>query len=298
MQKIILVAGATGNLGGKITYALLANGAHVKALVRAETAPEKIQVLRQKGAEICQVQAWNKAEIARYCIGVDCVVSALSGLRETIIDAQKVLLDAAVEARVARFIPSDFSIDFTNLRPGQNRNLDFRRDFKQRLDAAPIKATSIFNGAFMELLTTDMPLIMDKQKKILCWGNPAQTMEFTTTHNIAEYTALAALDATTPRALRIAGERRSSNGFVQLRSEQTGTAYKLFRPGGIGLFNIVIKLARFFSPGKTELYPAWQGMQYMRDMMEGRVDVTKNDNARYSSMLWTNAKEYLHQNQK
>jgi hypothetical protein len=42
-------------------------------------------------------------------------VSALAGLRETIIDAQKVFLDAAVEANVQRFIPSDYSSDFTNL---------------------------------------------------------------------------------------------------------------------------------------------------------------------------------------
>ena len=53
-----------------------------------------------------------------------CLVSALAGLRETVIDAQKIILDAAVEANVPRFIPSDYSIDFTNLKEGQNRNLD------------------------------------------------------------------------------------------------------------------------------------------------------------------------------
>jgi hypothetical protein len=45
-----------------------------------------------------------------------CLVSALAGLRETVIDTQKNILDAAVQANVQRFIPSDYSTDFTNLK--------------------------------------------------------------------------------------------------------------------------------------------------------------------------------------
>jgi hypothetical protein len=60
---------------------------------------------------------------------VTCVVSVLAGLREVIIDAQKVLLDAAIAAGVPLFIPSDYSLDFTKFSDGENRNLDLRRDF-------------------------------------------------------------------------------------------------------------------------------------------------------------------------
>ena len=44
------------------------------------------------------------------------------------------LLDAAVEARVPRFIPSDYCIDYTKLTRGNNRNLAVRREFQHRLD--------------------------------------------------------------------------------------------------------------------------------------------------------------------
>ena len=293
MNKIIVVVGATGNLGGKIVNALLAKGAEVRAIVRLETDTEKINNLEQKGVKVFQVDTSKKSEISKHCIGADCVVSALSGLREMIVDAQKIVLDAAVEANVKRFIPSDYSTDFTNLIVGHNRNLDFRREFHQYLDKANIKATTVFNGAFMDLLTTDMPLILFKKQRILCWGNPNQIMEFTTTHNIAEFTAEVALDDDTPRYLRVAGDRLSCNDFVKLLKELTGENYKIFRPGGIGLLNIVINLTRFFSPSKNELYPAWQGMQYMRDMMEGRVIFQKYDNDRYSKIKWTSIKDYL-----
>jgi hypothetical protein len=124
-------------------------------------------------------------------------------------------------------------------------------------------------------------------------GNPDQEIEFTTTDNVAGFTAEAAFDDDTPRYLRIAGDRLSCNGFVKLLAGLTGKKYKLLRPGGIRLLNFLIKVTRFFSPAKKELYPAWQGMQYMRDMMEGRIIFGKYDNNRYPAVKWTSAKEFL-----
>ena len=293
MKIIIVVAGATGNLGGKIIDALLLNGAAVRAIVRLETNALKINALRAKGVEVLQVDMNDSSAISKHCIGAHCVVSALAGLSDTIMDMQKNLLAAAVEAKVSRFIPSDFASDFTNLVEGQNRNLDMRRSFHQFLEKAPIQATTIFNGAFMEMLTKEMPLIMVKQQRILCWGNPNQIMEFTSTYNIAEFTANVAMDDNTPRYMRIAGDRMSCNDFVDLMTTLTGKKYKLFRPGGIGLFNFIIKMARFFSPSPKELYPAWQGMQYMRDMMEGRIIFQQYDNDRYPNIKWTSVKDFL-----
>jgi len=293
VRKIIVVAGATGNLGGKIVNRLLTKDVEVRAIVRLETDINKVKDLEEKGVKVFQVDTYNKTEISKHCIGANCVVSALAGLRETIIDTQKIFLEAAVEANVSRFIPSDYSIDFTNLNEGQNRNLDQRREFHRHLENMPIKATTIFNGAFMDLLTTDMPLILFKQKRILCWGNANQILEFTTTDNVAEFTAAAALDDNTPRFLRIAGDKLSCNDFAQLLSELTNNKYKIFRPGGISLLNFLIKLTRFFSPSENELYPAWQGMQYMRDLMEGRIVFQKYDSDRYPAIKWTSAKDFL-----
>ncbi len=138
-----------------------------------------------------------------------------------------------------------------------------------------------------------MPLILFKQKRILCWGDPDLPIEFTTMENVAEFTAEAAMDDDTPRYLRVAGDRLSCNDFVALLSQLTDKKYKLFKPGGIGLLNTMIKLTRFFSPSKNDLYPAWQGMQYMRDMMEGRIIFQGYDNNRYDSMKWTTVKEFL-----
>jgi nucleoside-diphosphate-sugar epimerase len=293
MSNTILVAGATGNLGGKIVNALIKKDAKVIAVVRLETNPEKIKMLENKGVSVFQVDMANKDAIAKVCQGVDCVVSALSGLRETIIDTQKILLDAAIDAKVPRFIPSDYSIDFTNLINGTNRNLDLRREFHQYLDKTPIKATTIFNGPFMDLLTGDMPLILLKINRILYWGKPNQNLDFTTTYDVAKFTANAALDNNTPRYLCIAGDSITPSELVNVMSNLTGKPFRLLKAGSIGLLNIIIKIAKTLTPKSDELYPVWQGMQYMRDMMEGRAKVISYDNKRYTDINWTTVKQFL-----
>lgn len=244
MKKIIVVAGGTGNLGERIIRALLNKGAEVRIIVRSESNPEKIARLEEQGAKIYSINMSNGEEIKTACIGASCVVSALAGLRDVIIDTQKIILDAAIAAGVPRFIPSDFSLDFTTFSAGENRNLDWRREFHTHLDQAAISATSIFNGAFTDMLTGQMPLILFKKKMILYWGNADHRMIFTTINDTALYTANAALDDSTPRFLRIAGDQISPREIKEVVSELTGTKYRLFRAGGLGMLSTLIKIAR------------------------------------------------------
>ena len=293
MKKIILVAGATGNLGERVINALLDRGAEVRVVVRSSSDIEKLNKLEKLGVKIFKVNMSNVEEISNACIGVSCVVSALQGLHEVIVDTQRVLLDAAIAAGVPRFIPSDYSIDFTKFPPGENRNLDLRRDFHKRLDKTSISATTIFNGAFADILTGQMPLILFKLKRVLYWGDADQRMDFTTMDDTAAFTASAALDPSTPRILRIAGDQVSARELTAVMSEVTGKKFRLFRAGGLGMLGTLIKVARTVAPGEKELYPAWQGMQYMRNMFDGRAKLEPLDNDRYPSMRWTTVRDVL-----
>jgi nucleoside-diphosphate-sugar epimerase len=289
----IVVAGAAGNLGGRITSALLERGASVTALVRHGTARDKIARLKELGAAIASVDLSNDSQVAPACSGASCVVSALQGLREVIVETQTLLLGAAIKAGVPRFIPSDYSIDFTKFPPGENRNLDLRQAFHQRLDKASISATTIFNGAFADMLTGQMPLILFKLRRVLYWGNADQRMDFTTIDNTAAFTANAALDPSTPRILRIAGDQLSARELTAVVSEVTGKRFRLFRAGGLGMLGTLIKVARMVAPAEKDIFPAWQGMQYMRNMFDGRAKLEPLDNDRYPGMRWTTARDVL-----
>lgn len=293
MKNTIAVAGATGDLGERIVRALLDQNADVRVVVRASSNGAKISELEKLGVHVIKLTTWTVAEVAGACRGVSCVVSALAGLRATVIDAQKILLDGAVAAGVPRFIPSDYSIDFTKFPAGRNRNLDLRREFHRYLDQAPIRATTIFNGPFADMVTGQMPIILFDLKRVLVWGDADQRIDFTTKDDTAAFTASAALDESTPRFLRIAGDQLSIRELTSVVSEVTAKKYRLLWAGGLGVLSTLIEVARFVAPGAGEVYPAWQGMQYMRDMLDGRGKASVLDNDRYPTLRWHPVKDVL-----
>ncbi|MBO2007817.1 aromatic alcohol reductase [Hymenobacter negativus] len=291
----IVLAGATGALGLLIAHHLRRRGATVRALVRpTSTATAEAESLRLQGVEIVPVDYKDAAALTQACTSASCVISALSGLRDTIVDTQSRLLDAAVAAGVPRFIPSDFSADFTKLPEGSNRNFDLRREFQQRLDKAPIQATSILNGMFMDLLKGQAPVVLPGPRRVVYWGDADQPLDFTTMVDTANYTAAAALDPTTPRYLRVAGEVAS---IRQLRTEASaalGKDFKLFRVGSLGFLGTMINVTRTLVPAKDEVFPPWQGMQYLHNMLSGQAKLAEPlDNARYPDIRWTKVREVL-----
>ena len=289
----ILLAGATGDLGGRIAKALTRERASLRVLVRPGTARERVAPLEILGAEVRAVDFADAAGLREACTGVSCVVSALSGLRPVILDAQTALAEAAVAAGVPRFIPSDFSIDFTKLGGLPNRNFDLRRAFRARLERLPIRATSVFNGAFMDMLAGQMPLVVPALRRVVHWGSPDVPYDMTTMDDTAAFTAKAALDPETPRDLHIAGDSPSARDLAAAVSEVTGTRYRLLRAGSLERLETLIRVTRRLAPQEEAVFPAWQGMQYMRDMASARAVCGPVDNGRYDGLRWTRAREVL-----
>jgi NmrA-like family len=290
MNQPILVAGGTGNLGGRIIKALIKRGAEVRAIVRNGSEPEKIAKLTALGAKVITVDMSDVEQLKQACQGASCVVSALSGLHETIVDSQTKLLDAAIAAGVPRFIPSDYASDFTKLPAGENRNFDLRKEFHQYLDKSPIAATSILNGAFAnEILSYNTPLYNVKNYSVGYWGDKQDwKIDFTTMDNTADYAAATAIDSSTPRILRIASFQISPNELVAVGEEVKKTEFKLIPMGSMADFSASNKRDRAAHPeGEKELFSSWQGMQYLYSMFS--VQNQPLDNDRYPDVQWTSA---------
>jgi uncharacterized protein YbjT (DUF2867 family) len=294
MKPTILVAGGTGKVGEKIVKALIKRGANVRAIVRSGSALEKKEKLSALGAQVVVADMSDAAALESACQGVSCVVSALSGLRDVMVEAQTKLLEAAVAAGVPRFIPSDYSSDFTQLPEGENRNVDLHKEFQQYLDKSPIAATSIMNGAFADLiLGLGAPLYDTENNSVSYWGDKADwKIDFSTTDDTADYTAAAALDSETPRILRIASFQITPKELAAVGEEIKQQPFKLVDMGSIEDLSASNKKARAANPaGEEEIMPAWQGMQYVHTMLY--VQNKSLDNDRYPDVEWTSAKEML-----
>lgn len=285
---MILLVGATGDLGFRIAQQLLAVGAGLRVLARRQsTHGYKLDALRAAGADVRIVDFEDPYALQYGCESGTCLLSAVSGLEDVIIELQEQLLTAALAAGVRRFIPSDYCVDYTKLQRGSNRNLDLRRRFAKALDSTPIEATGILNGMFTELLQGQAPLIQKPLHRVIYWGNAHQPMDFTTISDTAAFTVRAALDASTPRYLRIAGDTQSIAGLAQIASSVYGKPFRKLRLGGLSVLKGMIAVTRAVSVSNDAVFPAWQGMQYLHNMLEGHVKLASLDNARYPGLRWT-----------
>jgi pimeloyl-ACP methyl ester carboxylesterase len=203
-----------------------------------------------------------------------------------------VLLAAAVAAGVPRFIPSDFCSDYTQQPTGQNRNFDLRREFQVLLDQAPIAATSILNGAFAEVLSYNIPLLNFKQQQVGYWEDADWKIDFTTIDDTAAFAAAAALDAASPRWLRIASFQLSPRELA-VAAEAAGRGhFEVVRLGSRADFAARIGQVRAANPaGEHELYADWQQMQYLLSMFS--VQNNPLDNTRYAGLTWASAQAVL-----
>lgn len=292
MANKVAVAGATGNLGNRIVKALLTQGAEVIALSRDGADEEKVSSLRTLGAEVMLVDPSDVESVSKALKGMDCVVSALQGLHDVIVVAQTVLLEAALKAGVPRFIPSDFSVDFRGRPEGENRNFDLRSEFHQTLDKAPIATTSIFNGAFTDILTYNVPFFDSKNKIVGYWDDPDWHVDFTSMDDTAAYTAACALDVGTPKALCIASFQVSANDLAQFTKEFLGTPFALVNLGSREDLAENNKRDRAEHPeGETQLYASWQGSQYLLSMFSSHHRSLDND--RYPQLKWAKLEDVI-----
>jgi len=289
----VLVAGATGDLGRRIVRALGSHDTHVRVLTRG-SSPAAGRLAAADDLDMVTADYADHAALTSALAGVDVVVSAVSGTRAVIVDAQRALLRAAVEAGVERFVPSDYAADYRSITPGTNRNFELRREFAADLDAAPIRATSVLNGAFTDMLTGQAPLILFDRQRVLYWSSPDQLLDFTTKNDVARTVAHVALDPAAPRVVEVAGDRVTSRTIADTMSQLTGTPFRLQWAGTVGTLSAMARVGRRLSKaGDDEPFPAWQGMQYFVSMFSGEAELRHVDNGRYGDEQWTTVREVL-----
>ena len=109
---MILVVGATGELGSAIVRRLLGRGEKVRALVRKSSDASRVQELRGAGAETVEGDLKDPASLQRACASIEAVVTTANSARrgppdtvETVDDkGNAALVEAAKKAGVRRFV--------------------------------------------------------------------------------------------------------------------------------------------------------------------------------------------------
>ncbi|KAL7920228.1 hypothetical protein ACQKWADRAFT_166578 [Trichoderma austrokoningii] len=151
MALRIAVAGATGELGIPIVMVLLAAGYHVTALTReGSNSSSKLPIT--SNLSVVEVDYSSIESLAVVLKDHAVVVSTLTS---TSVDDQIPLIDGAVLAGVARFIPSEFGSDVTNSKRNQLPVFEGKVNTHRYLETVVAKNpsfsyTMICNGAFLD----------------------------------------------------------------------------------------------------------------------------------------------------
>lgn len=160
MVQSVLVLGATGNLGRTIVDALLKkkDDYEVTILVReggdsvlcsenssSQNKTTLIESFASKGAKVVYGDAANAEEMKKAATGIDTVVSAVGGsiARD---GSEKKVIEAAAAAGVKRFVPAQFTSDYTQLP-------DDRKGYMYQLQASIVKAIQDAGMEFTVVIT-------------------------------------------------------------------------------------------------------------------------------------------------
>lgn len=152
-ETTVLIAGATGWLGGKIAREVAATGSRTRIGLRRGTAhPDATTLKTTLGADIVELDLTNPETLPGAVDGVDVVISAIQGGPELLIDGQAALARAAYEAGVRRIFPSDFGVDFTQIPEKDHLFFAWRSQGQEAIAATGLAQTNTYNGAFAEML--------------------------------------------------------------------------------------------------------------------------------------------------
>lgn len=243
MNVNILVLGA-GELGLSVLEALAVHPlrqerhARISVLLRQATldsaAPDKkklIQHIRALGAdfEAADVANASVAELAAVFSGFDVVVSCTgTGLPP---GTQVKLLEAAVEAKVKRYFPWQFGMDYDVIGEGSSQDLfDEQLEVRRGLRAqSEVDWVIVSTGLFMSFLFLEAFGVVDfGRRTVRALGSWDNTITLTTPRDIGRITAEVVLD---PREIQrqvvyTAGDTISYSALADLVESRLGVKFQ------------------------------------------------------------------------
>lgn len=195
---LVLVVGASGNIGQLLIDSLTTRGHRVRILARN---PSRIDSTRLKLVEtiIHSTSYYDIEALDRACAGVDAIINAYNGIPELQLEGQLLLLRAAERACVKRFVSASWNYDWSAMQLGTHESYDPYIAFYNYVDmTSDIKPIYIFCGVLAEVLFA-VPGHGDfapknhgcwdpETKKMEIWGTGDEPWHWTTEKDAAEFT--------------------------------------------------------------------------------------------------------------
>lgn len=188
---MILVAGATGQLGSEIVRRLLKRGEKVRALVRSTSDAGKVAALEKAGAEIARGDLKEPETLRAACVGAHVVISTVTiiatardtdSFEATDAAGTKHLIDAARTAGAEQFI----FVSFDTTRSPEAPLTAAKRDVEEYLKRSGMKYTILHPSLFMEVWLSPMLFADPAAGTAKIYGDGTHKIRYVATADVAE----------------------------------------------------------------------------------------------------------------
>ena len=195
---LVLIAGATGNIGQKLCSSLLARKHSIRGLGRN---PSRLPLpLLDCLESFVEIPSYDDiAHLNRACAGVDAVICTYAGLPELQLEAQLTLLRAAEGAGVQRFVADSWNYDWRTLQLGMRESYEPYMCFARQVElTSSIEPIYNFVGILAETLFSvpghgtfapEHHGVWDPERKEMqVYGSGHEIWHWTTERDAAEFT--------------------------------------------------------------------------------------------------------------
>jgi len=282
----ILIAGATGYIGLRVTKECLAHpNLQTNILVRdLNKNKEIVDSVVKAGGKAFVGDLLKKETIKGVTKGMHTVLSCIDSKDLEIFRlSQENLLKDSIENGVNRFVPAEFGFLHSKVPEGENIIMDSKKKFRRELEKSGINHLYVSNSLWMEWLPLFAP-------GFAYWGENPTEVKFSLTalDDVAKFTAAAVAVPNRTGDLIVAGQHLTMMEVVATYNKVRGTDAQPIRKGSLEDLKkkIEVELA-----GDNKVSGIYSGLY--RIFIDGRSVFTKNDNSEFPQVKPQTFEEFL-----
>ena len=228
---MILIAGASGRLGGLVAHQLLADGVAVRAMSRTSAS---LAELKSLGAECVAGDVRDPASLAAACQGIDTIFVATHAFNSTASNTSRAVDDAGNRSLIdaARKAGARHLVFMSLMGADPHSPVDmFRYKYatEQYLRASGLSYAILRPAAYMETWTHALGDPIVKTGRAMVFGRGANPINFVSAEDVARFAVFALTDARARNTvIEIGGpENVTETQFVQMIQRATGKPGKI-----------------------------------------------------------------------
>ena len=253
---MILVCGATGDLGGRIAQRLLDDGQPVRVLVRPSTDPGRLET---SGAEVVRGDLRDRDSLDAALEDVETVVTTANTMLRLLAGAKDLNVEQVDRLGNENLVRAAESADvqrFVYLSVAGVEELGRHAPFsaaklatEHLLDRTPMQVVSVRPGMFQEVWADAVGGIEPLRGRAVILGRGTTPHRFVSVDDVAAFTAYLAVAARAPRVVEFGGpEALTLREVVEAWQSETGRPLKVRRVPR-PLLPVLRRALRPFRPG-------------------------------------------------